>query len=46
MAALVGSEGIDDTLGAVGHHLHTYEIVSRTPFADRVVRRRAELELR
>ncbi len=30
MAALIGTEGIDDTSGAVGHHLHTYEIVSRT----------------
>ena len=46
MAALLDSEGIDDTLVAVRHHLHTYEIVSHVPFADRVVRRRAELEHR
>jgi hypothetical protein len=32
MGALLGTEGIDDTLGAIGHHLHTYEIISRTPF--------------
>ncbi len=31
LGALIGTEGIDDTLGAIGHHLHTYEIVSHTP---------------
>ena len=36
----------DTPVRAVGHHLHTYEIVSHTPFADRVARRRSELELR
>jgi hypothetical protein len=46
LGALLGTEGIDDTLGVIGHHLHSYEIVSRTPFADRVARRRSELELR
>ena len=46
LAAHLGTEGIDDTLSAVGHHLHTYEIVSHTPFADRVARRRQEMELR
>ena len=46
MGALLGTEGIDDTLGAIGHHLHTYEIISHTAFADRVARRRSELELR
>ena len=46
LGALIGTEGIDDTVRAVGHHLHTYEIVSHTPFADRVARRRSELELR
>ncbi len=46
LGALIGTEGIDDTLGAVGHHLHTYEIVSHTAFAERVARRRSELELR
>ncbi len=46
LGALIGTEGIEDTLGAIGHHLHTYEIVSHTPFADRVARRRSELELR
>ena len=46
LGALIGTEGIDDTLGAIGHHLHTYEIVSHTQFADRVSRRRSELELR
>jgi len=46
LGALIGTEGIDDTLGAVGHHLHTYEIVSHTAFAERVARRRGELELR
>ena len=29
--ALVGTVGIDDTVGAVGHHLHNYEVISRTP---------------
>jgi len=46
LGALIGTRDIDDTVRAVGHHLHTYEIVSRTPFAERVERRRAELELR
>ncbi len=46
LGALIGTEGIEDTLGAIGHHLHTYEIVSHTAFADRVARRRLELELR
>ena len=46
LGALIGTEGIDDTLGAIGHHLHTYEIVSHTQFADRVARRRSELEHR
>jgi len=46
LAALLGVEDIDDTLCAVGHHLHSYEVVSRVPFAERVVRRRAEIELR
>ena len=46
MGALLGTEGIDDTLGAIGHHLHTYEIISRTAFSERVARRRSELELR
>ncbi len=46
LGALAGTRGIDDTLAAVGHHLHTYEIVSHTAFADRLARRRSELELR
>lgn len=46
LGALIGTEGIDDTLRAIGHHLHTYEIVSQTAFADRVARRRSGLELR
>jgi hypothetical protein len=46
LGALIGTDGIDDTLGAIRHHLHTYEIVSHTAFADRVARRRSELELR
>ncbi|HWD55192.1 MAG TPA: hypothetical protein VG346_08715 [Acidimicrobiales bacterium] len=46
MGALLGTEGIDDTLWAIGHHLHTYEIISRTAFSERVARRRSELELR
>jgi hypothetical protein len=46
MGALIGTEGIDDTLGAIRHHLHTYEIISHTPFNERVARRRSELELR
>lgn len=46
LAALLGVDEIDDTLGAVGHHLHSYEVVSRTRFADRVARRRADLELK
>ncbi len=46
LAALIGAEDIDDTVSAVGHHLHDYEIISRTVFAERVARRRSELELR
>ena len=46
LAALIGADGIDDTVGAIGQHLHDYEIISRTPFAERVARRRSELELR
>jgi hypothetical protein len=46
LGALIGTEGIDDTVRALGHHLHTYEIVSRTAFAERVARRRSELEMR
>ncbi|HEY1445903.1 MAG TPA: hypothetical protein VGF51_13505 [Acidimicrobiales bacterium] len=46
MGALIGTEGIDDTLEAIGHHLHTYEIISHTTFSERVARRRSELELR
>jgi hypothetical protein len=46
LAAVVGTEGIDDTLGAVGHHLQNYETASRTAFSDRVAQRRRELELR
>lgn len=46
LGALIGTEGIDDTLGAVGQHLQNYEIISRTAFAERVARRRSELELR
>ncbi len=46
LGALIGTKGIDDTLGAIGHHLHTYQIVSHTQFADRVALRRSELELR
>ncbi len=45
LGALIGTKGIDDTLGAIGHHLHNYEIISHTPFPDRVARRRNELEL-
>jgi hypothetical protein len=29
LGALIGTEGIDDTVGAVGHHLHNYEVISR-----------------
>ena len=45
MAALLDSEGIDDTLVAVRHHLHTYKIVSHVPRRS-VHRHRAELEHR
>ena len=44
LSALIGTEGIDDTVGAVGHHLHNYEVISRTSFADRIESRRSELE--
>ena len=36
LGALIGTEGIDDTLGAVGQHLQNYEVISWTPFAERV----------
>ena len=44
--ALIGTEGIEDTVGAVGHHLHNYEVISRTSFGDRIERRRSEQEHR
>jgi hypothetical protein len=44
LGALVGTEGIDDTVATVGHHLHNYEVISRTSFADRIESRRSELE--
>jgi hypothetical protein len=44
--ALAGTEDIDDTVSAVGHHVRNYEIASRTPFCQRIGRRRDELELR
>ena len=37
---------IDDTVANVGHHLHNYEVISRTSFADRIEARRSELEHR
>jgi hypothetical protein len=46
LGALIGTEGIDDTVATVGHHLHNYEVISRTPFADRIESRRSELEHR
>lgn len=46
LAALLEVEDLDDTLSAVGHHLHSYEITSRTSFSDRVARRRAEYDFK
>lgn len=46
LAALSGAEDVDDTMRLVGGHLRSYEIASRTPFAERVARRRAEFEHR
>ena len=46
LGALIGTEGIDDTVGAVGHHLHNYEVISRISFAERIESRRSELEHR
>lgn len=39
----VGTEDIDDTVAAAVPHLDDYETVTRTPFADRVERKRAGL---
>lgn len=41
--AVVGTEDIDDTMAAAVPHLHDYEAVTRTPFAERVERKRAGL---
>jgi hypothetical protein len=46
LGALIGTQGIEDTVGAVGHHLHNYEVISHTSFADRIERRCSELEHR
>jgi hypothetical protein len=46
LGALIGTEGIDDTVASVGHHLHNYEVISHTSFADRIERRRSEQEHR
>jgi hypothetical protein len=46
LGALIGTEGIDDTVATVGHHLHNYEVISRISFAERIESRRSELEHR
>jgi hypothetical protein len=46
LGALIGTEGSDDTVTTVGHHLHNYEVISRTSFPDRIEKRRSELEHR
>ncbi len=46
LAALTGAESIDDTVRLIGGHLRTYEVTSRTPFAERVARRTAEFDAR
>lgn len=46
LAALVGTEDIDDTVGVIGQHLRDYEAFSHTQVAERVTRRTSELELR
>ena len=46
LGALIGTEDIDDTVATVGHHLHNYEVISHTSFADRIEPRRSELEHR
>lgn len=43
LAALVGTEDLDDTVVAAGPHLRDYERATRTTFADRVVRKRAAM---
>ncbi len=45
-AAHAGTHDIEDTLTRAGDELRNYEIVSRTPFHQRVERRRLEQELR
>lgn len=46
LAALIGTEDIEDTASAVGHHLQSYEITSHISFAERIARRRSEHEYR
>jgi hypothetical protein len=46
LGAPIGTQGIEDNVGAVGHHLHNYEVSSRASFADRIERRRGEQEHR
>jgi hypothetical protein len=40
-AAIVGAEEIDDTLGALDHHLRSDEVVRHRSFRDRIMERRA-----
>ena len=43
LGAVVGTGEIEDTMAAAVPRLHDYETVSRTPFAERVERKRAAL---
>lgn len=43
LAALIGSDGIDDTVIAATPHLRDYEALTRIPFVERVERKRAAL---
>jgi len=45
-AAIVGAEEIDDTLGALDHHLRSDEIVRRVAFRDRIAERRTRMGAR
>ena len=44
LGAVVGTHHVEDTVVAAVPHLHDYETVSRTPFIERVERKRAALE--
>lgn len=43
LGAIIGTEGIADTVDAAVHHLENYELATRTLFAERIERKRAAM---